>query len=525
MAVLQLQQFELRLADGRRLFQPIDLVLDRQFYVLTGRNGVGKSLLMAALAGLTNVSCQGQLVRHQPTTYLPQSAMTETETFSAALSLGNPTLEQQLAALKRLRLGIGRIGTGTDDDISLVADNWLLEQQLGEYLPAPLQLYDDWRHLSGGERMRCLLAAKLAGNEFLLLDEPSNHLDHVNKEWLAQQLRTRTTGALVISHDPVLLQAASHILLLTEQGIEVFSAGFEAYQQCLQHRLERQCQQAQQWQRQQRQLLETAQTMRQRAARRTAQGRQQVRDGSQGKALGDFRARRASQSLGGLNRRMAQRLHTHQAQRISMPAAVHNRLYAPHGKNQHSLWLNAVLPISGHPTVQLQMQAGECVWLQGRNGCGKTTLLRCLSGQQSFAAGEYSLPNAFLYLDQHASCLDQALTAMAFLQQALPGTDATELRTLLAGIGLKRERASDTISTLSGGEKMKLALLLAHQQQAWLLLDEPDNHLDAQAQDDLVDWLNRLENGFILVTHNQYLAKKIEGLTTVVMGSDTGEGN
>lgn len=141
----------------------------------------------------------------------------------------------------------------------------------------------------------------------------------------------------------------------------------------------------------------------------------------------------------------------------------------------------------------------------GGNGQGKTTLLRVILGEAAPLAGQIKRVRSIGYLDQTGRQFDATLPALDILRQAHPALTESALRTKLANIGLRRDKALQPFQTLSGGERMKIALLrlfAGETSPALLLLDEPDNHLDLEARQLLIDSLNRYRGAIILVTHS-----------------------
>ncbi|MBF4386175.1 ATP-binding cassette domain-containing protein, partial [Vibrio anguillarum] len=132
---------------------------------------------------------------------------------------------------------------------------------------------------------------------------------------------------------------------------------------------------------------------------------------------------------------------------------------------------------------------------------GKSTLLKTLLGEISLYQGELQLNTPLYYLDQHFGVIRAELSILDNLIQQCSGIKESDARTLLAGIGFRRDSVFRLGHMLSGGEKMKLAMLIvSHQpEQPLLLLDEPDNHLDLDSKIMLTQALCNYRGGFILV--------------------------
>lgn len=144
------------------------------------------------------------------------------------------------------------------------------------------------------------------------------------------------------------------------------------------------------------------------------------------------------------------------------------------------------------------------VRILGANGSGKSTLLKAIHGEPIGFSGGIERHCQTVYLDQHFSLLPDAATMLDCLLEYCQGMSQEHARTLLAGIGFRREAVHRQVGCLSGGEKMKLAMLLvsyvAH--SPLLLLDEPDNHLDLESKTLLATALKAYKGAFLLVSHD-----------------------
>ena len=147
----------------------------------------------------------------------------------------------------------------------------------------------------------------------------------------------------------------------------------------------------------------------------------------------------------------------------------------------------------------------------GENGIGKSTLLKTLAGKLELKRGEIQRPTTSVYLDQHCAWLEQGPCVLDIAERLLD-TPHQNIITSFASVGLSLDKISGPITSLSGGERMKAAIVLAVQTQDFLLLDEPDNHLDLEAQEELAAMLNQLPCGFILVSHNEYFCSQLSKL-------------
>ena len=177
----------------------------------------------------------------------------------------------------------------------------------------------------------------------------------------------------------------------------------------------------------------------------------------------------------------------------------------------------------------MEIKQGEKWYLSGANGSGKSTLLNLLNnlsyGQENQqktqqktqqkifnedllnrlqASTSVNINTRVCLLDQHCSLIKNHNNMLQNLSHFFPHLRHSDLRTLLATNGFRRDKVFHKAGSLSGGEKMRLAMLIvSHQPDSLLLLDEPDNHLDISSKDILSDALSRYNGSFILVSHDQ----------------------
>lgn len=504
MTAIQFSQLSYQHQNGEVLFEQLDGSIGLGLTVITGDNGIGKSLLLAALAGHVK-ELRGNIHRQVSTFYLPQHALDGAATLADLFRL-----RQKLAALERIEQGVA-----TDNDFEMIADeDWCLKQYWQQRLAnQPVGLFDSLDQLSGGQRSRLVTGLLRQTQQFLLLDEPSNHLDQTNRQWLANQLAAHQPGVLAISHDPVLLDAAQSIIHFDQQGLHSYRGGFAAYRANRQRQLEAIQAKSIAIERQKKLISKQQQLAREKADQRQKQGKKQVRDGSQSKMLGDFLADKATKNRGLKEQAFERGQQYLQAQKPQTLEVHQNRLHANHTQEyDYCMLQNLVLPFGSQQSISWRLLAGERLWVSGANGSGKSTLLKVLTGELTAKTGALRRPDHLVYLDQQVSLLDLTLSANDYLAKQLPDVSRSNRQTLLAGIGLRGERANLLISQLSGGERMKLALAYAGQTSAVLLLDEPDNHLDLQSQQDLAALINQLANAVIVVSHNAFFVEQIANL-------------
>lgn len=522
-ALLQLDRLSFVLPDGRTLFSDLQFAFAPQRIGLVGDNGVGKSVLARLLAGQAQpssgaVRCDGSV--H----YVAQELDPQRYPDVAALA----GMQEVLAAL-------ARIGAGSIDeaDYALVGERWDAHARLRQALDAL-----DLRHvdadtptsrLSGGERQRIALqGAWLSQADWLVLDEPSNHLDARQRARLVAQMARWTGGLLLVSHDRALLAHVDAIVALSPQGLRSYGGNYAMYAQ------QRELEQAgyvaalQAEKAGARREQREAQQQAERQQRRVGRGEREGREGNQSKLLLDAKKEKSQDSQGKLRLR-AQEAQQARQQRVMDASArcapeVERLLLAPESLVPNGKLLlelrDMVLPHGQAHAINLLLSGPRRLAVTGDNGSGKSTLLRVIAGQLTPASGGLRCHAQVAWLDQHAGLREGERSAVQRLQARNSIVPEGELRTRLALLGIAGARATMPSRLLSGGERMKVALaaeLYAQAPPQLLLLDEPDNHLDLASLQALEQMLLQYQGALLVVSHDQAFLQAInldpEGLT------------
>lgn len=499
------------LADGRILFSDLHEQFDPRPTALVGRNGVGKSVLAGILAGRLAPTA-GRCVRHGRVHFLPQRiAPAAGDTVADLAGVGGI-----LSALSRIEAG------GCDPaDFERVGERWNVRTELEEALRLQdLPAIDPSMpaaRLSGGEAMRVALAgAWLSDADFLVLDEPGNHLDIGARRRLLAQLRDWRRGLLVVSHDRLLLQEMARIVELSPTGLRSHGGGYADYledrardaaaaQRDLDHaRAERA--------RRQRELA----VQREREQGRGSRDLRHRRDANQAAILLDRQQQRSERSAGRRALRWQQageaadRQVRDAAARVDadVPVLMFAPLPAAAAQRRVAVLEAVALPFAGDPAQRLSLAVSgtQRIGVVGGNGCGKSTLLRVLAGWQAPAGGECRVHVPVALLDQDLSLLPAGQTVLERLRTVAPTADEAVLRTRLAQLGLDAARIAVPAQALSGGERLRGALacvLYADEPAQLLLFDEPDNHLDLASKEALERMLRAYPGALLVVSHDE----------------------
>lgn len=514
------QNFELEL-NNIVLFDQLNFQLfSGQFSTLIGNNGQGKSILLRALHDLaslakdTQATANGQILWSVEHAYLPQLARIQPQHQSIADVLG---IRHFVEIFQRIELGHAQ-----DDDYDTVDGLWHLPQQWQQMLEQaglPTDLYFQVNYLSEGQRTKLALCQLFQlKDHFLLLDEPSNHLDQTSRRWLIEQINQHPAGCLVVSHDRELLNHATQLYALNSFGIQHHTVNYYDYIQ--QHRREVDALQrrVQQDKREVKQLKQQQHETRMKAEKRQSQANKVRQNTSQAKILLDFQKEQAQQSRSNLHRQLdrqmtnAQSNLTENQQQLEVVKTQHFQLnYATRVQQGEILRCHQLkLAVVATQPIHFALHGADKLHLTGANGVGKSTLLKLIHQRQTPAQGEVFFAGKSLYLDQNFSFLDPQLNAVDNLLRLRPEILAVDWRRFLGQLGLRGDKTLRPVAQLSGGEQLKVALTAISQlsdQIDLLVLDEPENHLDITSRTLLAEAIAAFPHAVLLVSHDPDFVK------------------
>jgi len=475
---------------------------------LIGGNGTGKSTLLKILAGVMTPN-EGRVEIPSGVTigYLPQTGLS-----FRGRSLWDEMLTALPAWLERRRKRkelLQRIASTQPDDpnhekiMAEYGETETLYQQENGYtqesrlkgILAGLGFNEHDHHrqveaFSAGWQMRIGLAKLLASNpDFMLLDEPTDHLDLEAKNWLEEYLFNGKSGFILVSHDRHLLDILPERLMEMEEGRLAIYTG--NYTRCLAEKQKRQDVALKDHLLQQKEVkrLETYITRNRARKDRAQQVQSRMRQLEKmelldkGKHQADLRFRFPSPS---------------RTPRVLVELTDVEKTY--HGS-----------PLIRN--LSLLVERGERIAVVGPNGTGKSTLMRILLGKESIQKGSRLVGDRVSigwFSQDAASGFREDASALDALLSVDPLTTLEKGRGLLARFGLRGDHVFKSVGTLSGGERVRLALaaLLLHRHHL-LLLDEPTNHLDILARQALLDALLSYNGTLVFVSHDRYFIQEL----------------
>ncbi|WIW88770.1 ABC-F family ATP-binding cassette domain-containing protein [Sphingobium sp. V4] len=476
---------------------------------LIGRNGVGKSTLLALVAGerrpATGDVRVGGSIAMLRQTQAPETGQTIADLFDARAAL---------ALLDRAETGAATIP-------ELEQCDWTLPARLADAL-AEVGLANDpatpLAHLSGGQRTRAALAAAMAARpDWLLLDEPTNHLDADGRDALIALLERWRGGAIIVSHDRTLLERMDSIVELTGLGLTRYGGNWSAYRACKVVELAAAHHALDHAERSASDLARKIQRATERKQRRDGAGARHAAKGDMPRILLGQRKNQAERS-GGNAARLADRQRA-QSERTIADARAQIEILAPLtvalpaacvATNRTLLRLEDVT--AGHdpadPPIRhlsLAMTGPERIAITGPNGAGKSTLLQLVAGQIAPLSGVLHRPIACALLDQDAGLLDPGATIADNFARLHPGTTRNAVHAALARFRFRAELALQRVEALSGGQRLRAALacvLGGETLPPLLLLDEPTNHLDLDSIATIEQGLAAYDGALMVVSHD-----------------------
>ena len=499
---------------GHTLFSDVSFTINENDKIaLMGKNGAGKSTMMKIIAGVQSAT-RGHVrfPKDAVIAYLPQHLLTEDNTtvFDEASKAFKHVYEMrdEMEALNK------QLETRTDYESDAYMKIIERVSDLGEkYYALEDVNYDaevekalkglgfkqedftrQTNEFSGGYRMRIELAKILLQKpDLILLDEPTNHIDIESVIWLEDFLVNKANAVLVISHDRAFIDNITNRTIEVTMGrIYDYKANYSLY---LQLREDRRLHQIKAYQEQQKFIADNMQFIER------------------------FKGTYSKTNQVSSRERMLEKLEKIEIDEIDT-SALRLRFPATQRSGDYPVTVKDVSKSYGDHVVfkdaSMSIARGEKVCFVGRNGEGKSTMIKAILGEID-VEGTCSLGHNVkvgYFAQNQAALLDEDLTIFQTVDDVAKGDVRTQIKSILGGFMFRGDDIEKKVSVLSGGEKTRLAMVkLLLEPVNLLILDEPTNHLDLKSKDVLKEALQNFDGTLILVSHDrdflQGLSKKV----------------
>ena len=497
------------------LFEDVSYVINKKDRIaLVGKNGAGKSTMLKILAGLQQPT-EGTVSVPRDCTigYLPQvMKLADSRTVMEEAEQAFGHIREMQADIERMNQELADRTDYESEDYQKLIERFTHENDRflmmgGANYRAELertlmglgftrQDFDrPTNEFSGGWRMRIELAKLLLQRpDVLLLDEPTNHLDIESIQWLEQFLATRANAVVLVSHDRAFLNN------VTTRTIEI-SCGHiydykVKYDEFVKLRQERREQQLRAYENQQKQIEDTEAFI----------------ERFRYKATKAVQVQSRIKQLEKLERVEVDEEDT-SALRLKFTCSSRSGNYPVICEDVRKAYGDHVV----FHDVNLTINRGEKVAFVGKNGEGKSTLVKCIMGEISDYTGRLTLGHNVqigYFAQNQAQLLDENLTVFDTIDRVAVGDIRLKIRDILGAFMFGGEASEKKVKVLSGGERTRLAMIkLLLEPVNFLILDEPTNHLDMRSKDILKEAIAGFEGTVIVVSHDRDF---LDGLVTKV---------
>ena len=489
---------------GFTLFDDVSFVINKKDRIaLVGKNGAGKSTLLKILAGLQSPT-HGVVSIPKETTigYLPQQMqLKDIRTVREEAELAFEQIHEMERKINHLNEQLAeRTDYESEAYHKLIDQVTHLSEQFqmagGNNYHAELErtllglgfLREDFdrptSEFSGGWRMRIELAKLLLRHpDVLLLDEPTNHLDIESIQWLENFIATRANAVVLVSHDRAFIDNTTSRTIEIELGhIYDYKVKYSEY---VVLRKERREQQLRAFENQQKKLADTEAFI----------------ERFRYKATKSTQVQSRIKQLEKIERIEVDEVDTSMLN-LKFPPAPHSGSYPVIAEEVSKSYGNHLI----FEHVNLTIQRGEKVAFVGKNGEGKSTLVKCIMNEIPYE-GTLKLGHGVkigYFAQNQAQLLDDNLTVFDTIDYVAQGDIRTKIRDILGAFMFGGEASEKKVKVLSGGERSRLAMIrLLLEPVNLLILDEPTNHLDMRSKDVLKNALKEFDGTVIVVSHDR----------------------
>ncbi len=512
------------------LFEQVNLdVMLGERVAIVGRNGIGKTTLLSLLTKEAEL-IGGTIYLKYPTEqwgYVRQHLEVQ-GTVEEFVRSANPAY---ISAKKELDIAEHALANSPTQSLKkyerayeffLQVGGYEWEQHVSTILTkmklAPHMLYPS---LSGGQKTKVQLAKAFASEpNVLILDEPTNHVDEETLQELEASLKSFSGTIIIVSHDRYFLDnIATAIVELSETGTKKYKGNYSFYKE--QKELEARTQQSlyEKQKREKQKLQEAVQQYRQwfEKAHSAASERDPFAKKRANKNMTRFKAKEKA----------LERLEEIQVERPKQAAQIDVSFEASTFEAKRFIEVENVT-FSYDSTafltdVNILVERGDKIALLGKNGCGKTTILKLILGELEPKAGNmyYHPACQFGYFSQELESLDVEKTILETMLE-LPHMTQAEARNILACFLFRKDDVFKRIEQLSMGEKCRVAFTKLYFSCAnVLVLDEPTNYLDIETRERMEEALNSYHGAIVMVSHDRYFVNEIANKIITVQDGQT----
>lgn len=497
------------------LFEDVSYVINKKDRIaLVGKNGAGKSTMLKILAGLQHPTAGTVSIPRECTIgYLPQvMVLSDERTVMQEAELAFEHIFEMQADIERMNQELADRTDYESEDYQKLIDRFTHENDRflmmgGTNYQAEIERtlqglgfsradFDrPTSEFSGGWRMRIELAKLLLRRpDVLLLDEPTNHLDIESIQWLENFLATRANAVVLVSHDRAFLNN------VTTRTIEISCGRIYDYKvkydEFVVLRKERREQQLRAYENQQKQIEDTEAFI----ERFRYKATKAVQVQSRIKQLEKIERIEVDEE-------------DNSALRLKFVCSSRSGNYPVICEDVAKAYGNHVV----FHDVNLTINRGEKVAFVGKNGEGKSTLVKCIMGEISDYTGKLTLGHNVqigYFAQNQAQLLDGELTVFDTIDRVAVGDIRLKIRDILGAFMFGGEASDKKVKVLSGGERTRLAMIkLLLEPVNFLILDEPTNHLDMRSKDVLKEAILDFDGTVIIVSHDRDF---LDGLATKV---------
>ena len=501
--MISVENLEVEFA-ARPLFQNVSYVINNKDRIaLVGKNGAGKSTMLKILAGL-QLPTGGVVSVPKDTTigYLPQvMVLSDEHTVIEEAEQAFAHISEMQARLEKMNNEMAERTDYESESYAKLVETFTHEQERFQMMGGMNYRAEMERTLiglgfqrsdfdrptsefSGGWRMRIELAKLLLRKpDVLLLDEPTNHLDIESIQWLENFLATRANAVVLVSHDRAFINNVTTRTLEISCGrIYDYKVKYDEY---VQMRAERREQQLRAYENQQKEIAE----------------------------INDFIERfryKATKAVQVQSRiKQLEKIIPIEVDEVDN-SSLHLKFPAASRSGDYPLICEDVAKAYGDhqvfSDVNFRIKRGEKVAFVGKNGEGKSTLVKCVMGEIPFDGHLTVGHNVQLgyFAQNQAQLLDGEITVFDTIDRVAKGDIRTKIRDILGAFMFGGEASDKKVKVLSGGERSRLAMIkLLLEPVNFLILDEPTNHLDMRSKDVLKEDIKEFDGTVIVVSHDR----------------------